>query len=31
MKKILVLANSFGEDCTAYAQSLAPDLFVRNL
>lgn len=31
MKKILVLANSFGEDCTAYMESITPRLFVRNL
>ncbi len=30
MKKILVLANSFGEDCTAYMESITPRLFVRN-
>ena len=31
MQKILVLANSFGEDCTAYMESITPRLFVRNL
>lgn len=31
MKKILVLANSFGEDCTAYMEKMSSELYVRNL
>ena len=31
VQKILFLANSFGEDCTAYMENITPRLFVRNL
>ena len=31
MKKILAIGNSFSQDATAYLESLAPDLYVRDL